>query len=251
MDFNFPSQDDPRRLEVRNWLEQRRKVSYRELAEQGFAAAHWSKPWGLAASPEMQLIIDDELARARIRSPHHVNPVPINNCGQSLLKYGTEEQRQRFLRPALACEEIWCMLFSEPGAGSDVGALRTRASRDGDRYVIRGQKIWTSLADRAHLGVLVARTNPSAPKHEGLSQFLIDMKSPGITIRPIADMTGESGEYSEVFFDDVIVPADRLIGHEGDGWKISMQSCRPSASPSRGSEPFGVRVHRRAICSMA
>lgn len=115
------------------------------------------------------------------------------------------------------------MLFSEPSAGSDVGALRATARLEGDHYVVRGQKMWTSLADKAAIGVLVARTDPSVPKHAGLSQFLVDMKSPGITVRPIIDMTGERGEYNEVFFDDVIVPADRLLGREGDGWKISMQ----------------------------
>lgn len=222
MDFNLPADDDPRRLEVGAWLAAHPKCSYRELADRGYAVPHWPRPWGLGADPEMQLIVDDEIARAGIRAPHHVNPVPINNCGQSLLKFGTEAQRERFLSPALACEEIWCMLFSEPSAGSDVGALRTSARREGDHYVIRGQKMWTSLAEKAHIGVLVARTDTSVPKHAGLSQFLVDMKSPGITVRPIIDMTGERGEYNEVFFDDVIVPADRLLGNEGDGWKLSM-----------------------------
>jgi alkylation response protein AidB-like acyl-CoA dehydrogenase len=222
MDFNLPGEDDSRRIQVRQWLADHPKPSYLQLFERGFTVPHWPVPWGLGADPELQLIIDDELARAGIRAPHHMNPVPINNCGQSLLKFGTEEQRERFLRPALACEEVWCMLFSEPSAGSDVGALRTTATRHGDHYVVRGQKMWTSLADRAQIGVLVARTDPSLPKHAGLSQFLIDMKSPGITVRPIADMTGESGEYNEVFFDDVVVPVDRLLGREGDGWKLSM-----------------------------
>lgn len=222
MDFNFPAEDDPRRLEAREWLAQHPSCNYGQLAERGYAVPHWPRPWGLAANPELQLIVDDEIARAGIRAPHHVNPVPINNCGQSLLTFGTDEQRRRFLPPALACEEIWCMLFSEPSAGSDVGALRTSARREGDHYVIRGQKMWTSLAEKAQIGVLVARTDASVPKHAGLSQFLVDMNSPGITVRPIIDMTGERGEYNEVFFDDVIVPADRLLGKEGDGWKLSM-----------------------------
>lgn len=222
MDFNLPAQDDPRRLEVREWLAEHPSCTHRQLAERGYAVPHWPRPWGLAADPELQLIIDDEIARAGIRAPHHVNPVPINNCGQSLLTFGTEEQRARFLPPALAGEEIWCMLFSEPSAGSDVGALRTTARREGDHYVIRGQKMWTSLAEKAQIGVLVARTDASVPKHAGLSQFLVDMNSPGITVRPIIDMTGERGEYNEVFFDDVIVPIDRLLGQEGDGWKLSM-----------------------------
>jgi len=226
MDFDLPAENDPRRLEVRAWLQTHPQPSYALLAEQGYAVPHWPRPWGLGADPELQLIIDDELARAGIRAPHHKNPVPINNCGQSLLRHGTPEQQERFLRPALACEQIWCMLFSEPSAGSDVGALRTTARREGDHYVVHGQKIWTSLADKAHIGVLVARTDPSLPKHAGLSQFLVDMNSPGITVRPIADMSGESSEYNEVFFDDVVVPADRLLGKEGDGWKLSMQQLQ-------------------------
>ena len=226
MDFDLPAEDDPRRLELRAWLKANPKPSYALLAEQGYTVPHWPRPWGLGAGPELQLIIDDELARAGIRAPHHKNPVPINNCGQSLLRAGTPEQQARFLKPALACEEVWCMLFSEPSAGSDVGALRTSARREGDHYIVRGQKMWTSLADKAQIGVLVARTDPNAPKHAGLSQFLVDMNSPGITIRPIADMSGESGEYNEVFFDDVIVPVDRLLGKEGDGWKLSMQQLQ-------------------------
>lgn len=226
MDFHLPADDDPRRLDVRAWLGENPSRSYRELAERGYAVPHWPKPWGLEAGAELQLIIDDEIARAGIRAPHHVNPVPINNCGQSLLKFGTEAQRARFLPPALACEEIWCMLFSEPSAGSDVGALRTSARRDGDHYVVRGRKMWTSLADKAQIGVLVARTNPDVPKHAGLSQFLVDMRSPGITVRPIVDMTGERSEYNEVVFEDVIVPRDRLLGNEGDGWRISMQQLQ-------------------------
>ncbi|MCC7286570.1 MAG: acyl-CoA dehydrogenase family protein [Burkholderiaceae bacterium] len=226
MDFNLPAADDPRRTEVRAWLAEHPKPGYRQLFERGYAVPHWPRPWGLEANPELQLIVDDELARAGVRAPHHMNPVPINNCGQSLIAHGTPEQQQRFLPPALACEEIWCMLFSEPSAGSDVGALRTTARREGDHYVVRGQKMWTSLADKASIGVLVARTDPNVPKHQGLSQFLVDMTSPGITVRPITDMTGESSEYNEVFFDDVIVPADRLLGREGEGWKISMQQLQ-------------------------
>ncbi len=226
MDFNLPAEDDPRRLQVRQWLNDGAPRGHREIAEQGYAVPHWPAPWGLAADPALQIIIDDEIARAGIRAPHHLNPVPINNCGQSLLTFGTEAQRARFLPPALACEEIWCMLFSEPSAGSDVGAMRTTARREGDSYVIRGQKAWTSLADKATIGVLVARTNPDVPKHAGLSQFLIDMKSPGISVRPIVDMTGERGEYNEVFFEEVRVPADRLLGQEGDGWRICMQQLQ-------------------------
>ncbi|MGE0829974.1 MAG: acyl-CoA dehydrogenase family protein, partial [Hyphomonadaceae bacterium] len=137
-----------------------------------------------------------------------------------LLKYGTEEQRERFLRPGIECEQIWCMLFSEGTGGSDLAGLRTTARREGDHYVVNGRKMWNGGADFADIGVLMTRTDPAAPKHRGLSQFLVDMKSPGISVNPIIDMTGAKNECNEVLFEDVIVPADRLIGAEGQGWEI-------------------------------
>jgi alkylation response protein AidB-like acyl-CoA dehydrogenase len=226
MNFDLPPDDDPRRLEVRAWFEAHPKPRYRQMTEAGYVVPHWPRPYGLAADAELQLIIDEEVKRAKVTTPNLVNPVAINNCAQSLLTHGTAEQRDRFLLPALAAEEIWCMLFSEPSAGSDLGALRTIARKDGDHYIVRGQKIWTSLAHKADIGVLVARTDPNVPKHVGLSQFLIDMDSPGITIRPIIDMSGEENEYNEVFLDDVRVPADRLLGKEGDGWTLCMSQLQ-------------------------
>src|ERR1700722_232126 len=226
MDFELPKEDDPRRLEVRAWFEARPRPTGRQLAEAGYATPHWPRPWGLGADAETQLIVDEEMKRARVTPPALVNPVAVNNCAQSLLTHGTDAQRERFLMPALAGEEIWCMLFSEPAGGSDLGSLRTTARRDGDHYVVNGQKIWTSLAHKAKVGVLVARTDPAAPKHAGLSQFLIDMDTPGITVRPIIDMSGNENEYNEVFFEDVVVPADRLLGQEGEGWALSMRQLQ-------------------------
>ena len=226
MDFELPREDDPRRLEVRAWFEARPRPTGRQLAEAGYATPHWPKPWGLEADPELQLIIDEEMKRAQVNAPNLVNPVAINNCAQTLLTHGAPAQRERFLPPAIAGEEIWCMLFSEPAGGSDLGSLRTIARREGDHYVVNGQKIWTSLAHKAKIGVLVARTDPSAAKHAGLSQFLIDMDSPGVTVRPIIDLSGHENEYNEVFLEDVIVPADRLVGQEGEGWAISMRQLQ-------------------------
>jgi alkylation response protein AidB-like acyl-CoA dehydrogenase len=226
MDFELPKEDDPRRLEIRAWFETRPRPSGRELAEAGYATPHWPRPWGLGADAETQLIVDEEMKRARVTAPALVNPVAINNCAQSLLTHGTDAQRERFLMPALAGEEIWCMLFSEPAGGSDLGSLRTTARLEDDHYVVNGQKIWTSLAHKAKVGVLVARTDPAAPKHAGLSQFLIDMDTPGITVRPIIDMSGNENEYNEVFFEDVIVPADRLLGQQGEGWALSMRQLQ-------------------------
>jgi alkylation response protein AidB-like acyl-CoA dehydrogenase len=222
MDFNLPPESDPRRLEIRAFFEANPRPSGRQLAERGYTVPHWPRPWGLSADPELQLVIDEEFDRAGLQAPARLNPVALNNCAQSLLSHGTDAQRERLLPPALAMEERWCMLFSEPSAGSDLGALRLTARREGDHYVIRGQKIWTSFAHKAQIGVLVARTNANVPKHAGLSQFLIDMNSPGISVRPIIDMSGNENEYNEVFFDDVKIPADRLLGKEGDGWALTM-----------------------------
>jgi len=224
MDFELPKEDDPRRVEIRAWFAARPRPTGRQLAEAGYATPHWPKPWGLGADAETQLIVDEEMKRANVTPP--MNPVAINNCAQSLLTHGTDAQRERFLLPALACEELWCMLFSEPAGGSDLGSLRTTARREGDHYVVSGQKIWTSLAHKANVGVLVARTDPAATKHAGLSQFLVDMDTPGITVRPIIDLTGHENEYNEVFFEDVIVPADRLLGQEGEGWALSMRQLQ-------------------------
>ncbi|HSS82474.1 MAG TPA: acyl-CoA dehydrogenase family protein [Reyranella sp.] len=220
MDFELPGEDHHQRKAVRAWFEANPQASGCDLAEAGYVVPHWPKPWGLAAEPELQLIIDEEMKRAGVAPPR--NPVAINNCAQSLLTHGTEAQRQRFLPPALSGEELWCMLFSEPSGGSDLVALRTVARRDGDHYVVKGHKIWTSLAHKAKVGVLVARTEPDLPKHQGLSEFLIDMDSPGLTVRPIIDMSGDENEYNEVFLDEVRVPADRLLGKEGEGWALSM-----------------------------
>jgi alkylation response protein AidB-like acyl-CoA dehydrogenase len=221
MDFDLPGEDDPRRLQIRAWFEGHPQPTGRQVAEAGYAVPHWPRPWGLAADPELQLIVGQELERANVSAAYHSNPVAVNNCAQSLLTHGTEAQRARFLPPALACEELWCMLFSEPGAGSDLAAVSTTATRDGDAYVIKGHKIWTSYAEQAAVGVCVARTDPSVPKHAGLSQFLIDMSAPGVTVTPIIDMSGTQ-EYNEVFLDGVRVPADRLLGNEGDGWQLCM-----------------------------
>lgn len=226
MDFDLPPENDPRRLEVRAWFDAHPKPTYRQLAEMGYVVPHWPRPWGLGADAELQLIIDEEIKRAHVTAPNLVNPVAINNCAQSLLTHGTDAQREQFLMLALAAEQIWCMLFSEPSGGSDLGALRTTARREGDYFIVRGQKIWTSLAHKAKVGVLVARTDPSVPKHQGLTQFLIDMDTPGITIRPIIDMSGEENEYNEVFFDDVKIPAERILGKEGEGWQLSMSQLQ-------------------------
>ncbi|MET7359801.1 acyl-CoA dehydrogenase [Streptomyces sp. NPDC005562] len=188
------------------------------LAPTGYAAPHLPEPHGLGAGPVQQLAIQEELKSAGVR---------LADLGiatwvvPSLVAYGTDEQRARFLAPTLRGELLWCQLFSEPCAGSDLAALRTRAERVDGGWRVNGQKVWTSAAQWADHGILLARTNPSAPKHQGLTYFLVDMKNtPGIDIRPLKEITGES-LFNEVYFDDVLLPADAAVGQVDDGWRVA------------------------------
>lgn len=218
MDFQLPGEDDPRRLEVREWLAAHPKPSGRVLAEAGYVTPHWPRPWGLDADPVHQLIIDDELRRAQVRRPN--NPIAIGWAGPTILHAGSDEQKDRYLFGMLSGEEFWCQLFSEPDAGSDLASLTTRAVRDGDEWVVNGQKIWTSGAQFAKYGILIARTDPDAPKREGISYFICPMDTPGIEIRPIKEMTGVE-LFNEVFFTDVRLPAANLVGQANDGWRLA------------------------------
>ena len=214
----MPGDDDGRRTAVRDWLAAHPRPTGRQLAEAGYVAPHWPRPYGLGADAVHQLIIDEELTRAGVGRPD--NPIGIGWAGPTILLAGTPAQRERYLMKALAGEEQWCQLFSEPDAGSDLAALTTRAERDGDSYVLNGTKIWTSLAHRAQLGILIARTDPRAAKHRGISYFVCPMDLPGITLRPIVDMT-TAHSFNQVFFDDVRLPADCLVGEENGGWRLA------------------------------
>jgi alkylation response protein AidB-like acyl-CoA dehydrogenase len=230
MDFELPPDDDPRRIAVREWLAANPKPAARELAEVGYVAPHWPRPWGLDADPIHQLLIDEELRRARIARPS--NTIGIGWAGPTLVHAGTEAQKDRYLFPLLAAEEIWCQLFSEPGSGSDLAGLSTRAVLDGDEWIVNGQKIWTSLAQFSKFGILIARTDPDAPKHEGISYFICPMDAPGIEIRPIIEMTGLH-TFNEVFFTDVRIPAENLVGDVNRGWalaKVTLGNERVSLS---------------------
>jgi alkylation response protein AidB-like acyl-CoA dehydrogenase len=189
------------------------------LASAGYVVPHWPKPWGLDASPEEQLEIDEIMRELRV--PRPLNPIGIGWAGPTLLVAGTAEQQQRFLPGILDGSEIWCQLFSEPVAGSDLASLQTRAVRDGDEYVVNGQKVWTTLAHVARYGILLARTDPAAASpQEGISYFVVDMRAAGIEVRPLVQMTG-THEFNEVFFTDVRVPAENLVGREHDGWRLA------------------------------
>ena len=172
----------------------------------------------MGASPAEQLVIDEELRAAGVGRPE--NPIGIGWAGPTLVLAGTAEQQQRWLPGILDGSEVWCQLFSEPGAGSDLASLTTTAVRDGDEWVVTGQKIWTSLAKQARYGILLARTDPAAPRHRGISYFVLDMRLPGIEIRPIRQMNG-GADFNEVFLDGVRIPAGNLVGAEGDGWRLA------------------------------
>ena len=218
MDFELPGADDECRVSVRSWIDANPNVTNRQLAEAGYVAPHWPRPWGRGAEPIEQVIIDEELAKAGVRRP--TNPIGIGWAGPTLIYAGTQEQKDRYLFPMLSGEEFWCQLFSEPGAGSDLASLGTRAVRDGDEFVVNGQKIWTSGAQFAKFGILIARTDPSVPKHKGISYFVCPMDLPGIEIRPIVEMTG-GRTFNEVFFTDVRLPAENLVGELNDGWRLA------------------------------
>jgi len=188
------------------------------LAAAGYVTPHWPRPWGLDASPVEQLAIDAEL-RA-LGCPKPTNPIGIGWAGPTLLAAGTTEQQERWLPGLLDGSEMWCQLFSEPGAGSDLAGLSTRATRVDDGWMLNGQKVWTTFAHVSRFGILLARSDPDARKQEGISYFVVDMSTPGITVRPLKQMNG-SADFNEVFLDDVRVPAANLVGAEHDGWRLA------------------------------
>ena len=237
MDFRFTPDEEAFREEVRAFLRQElppdwegagaygeeggestRELGLRvtkKLAERKWLAMAWPQEYGGLDAPHMrQLIYNEEMA-------YHASPggggMGVAWVGPAIMLYGTEQQKQQYLPPITAGEEVWCTLYSEPGAGSDLASLQTSAVLDGDDFVINGQKIWTSGAQGSSWGWMAARTDPEAPKHKGLSTFVVPMDAPGITIRPLVNMAGQSG-FSEVFFDNVRIPKENLVGELNRGW---------------------------------
>jgi alkylation response protein AidB-like acyl-CoA dehydrogenase len=176
---------------------------------------------GLGVSPDLQGIVEREMRRVGAPNDIERNVIGFGMAAPTILTHGTDEQRTRLLRPLFTCEEIWCQLFSEPGAGSDVAGLATRAVRDGDEWVVNGQKVWTTLAHTAKWGLLLARTDPEAEKHRGMTYFVVDMEAPGVEVRPLRQMTGEA-EFNEVFFTDVRIPDRARLDEVGAGWRVAM-----------------------------
>jgi alkylation response protein AidB-like acyl-CoA dehydrogenase len=219
--IDLPPEAESLREEVREFVagvkglnadEQRRRV-----ADAGYLAPQWPKPWGRDAGALEQLVIDEEFRKAKVRRANlSVGAWAL----PPLMVYGTKDQQERWIPPTLRGEVAWCQLFSEPGAGSDLASLTTRAMRDDGGWIVNGQKVWTSMAKDADWGILLARTNPDAPKHDGISYFMLDMKTPGIDIRPLRELTGEAW-FNEVFFNDVFIPDDCLVGAADDGWRAA------------------------------
>jgi alkylation response protein AidB-like acyl-CoA dehydrogenase len=187
------------------------------LAEAGLQAPHWPRPYGREASPAEQLLIDRELADAGVERPDLVIGWW---AAPTILEHGSQEQIERFVPPTLRGELLWCQLFSEPGAGSDLASLRTKAVRAEGGWKLTGQKVWTSAAHKAQWGVCLARTDPDAPKHKGITYFIVEMSSPGIDIRPLREITGDN-LFNEVFFDDMFVPDEMVVGEVNDGWRLA------------------------------
>jgi alkylation response protein AidB-like acyl-CoA dehydrogenase len=240
VDFSYPLVAEQFRKELRSWLSEhltddvvdagtRRgsddsaveilRAWDATMSEAGWAAVSWPREYGgRGATPLEQLVYVEETTRARVPMP--LNTIGINNIAPAIMQYGSDAQKDTLLRRMVRADDIWCQGMSEPDSGSDLASLRTKAVRDGDHFVINGQKIWTSLGHRADWCQLYVRTDPDAPKHEGITCFIVDMSSPGIDARPLVALNGDS-DFAEVFFRDVVVPADAMLGPLNQGWRVA------------------------------
>jgi alkylation response protein AidB-like acyl-CoA dehydrogenase len=196
----------------------------RKQYEHGLAWVHFPEGYGgLGLGPKMNLVVFDEMSK-HSKVIHHDPPASIIGIGMGgpvVLTYGSEEMKKKLLPRIFSGEDVWCQMFSEPSSGSDVAGLATRAVRDGDEWVVNGQKVWTTVAHISKWGMLLARTNPDVPKHDGLSYFVLDMEAPGVEVRPLYQITGEA-EFNEVFFNDVRIPHENMLGEEGQGWRVAI-----------------------------
>ena len=242
MNFDFTEREEAFRKEVRAWLERnlpedlrgkafaasradveevkRLRAWQKTMAEAGYVGMDWPVAFGGRGAPITEMVIlYQEMARAE--SPQIVNRGGVSMLGPTLMKLGTPEQQKRFLPRIRTAEDLWCQGFSEPNAGSDLANLQTRAVLDGDHFVVNGQKVWTSMGHVADWCFLLVRTDPAAARHKGISFLLVDMKTPGITVRPLRQITGEA-EFNETFFDNVRVPRANLVGKLNEGWSVAI-----------------------------
>ena len=260
MDLTFSAEEEGFRAELRAWLaanvppeeelatlaeEVRFLVGWqRRMAAAGWVGVHWPRAYGgRGATTTENYILQEELARAQ--APEIIGRIGVNLVGPTLIHYGSEAQKARHLPRILAADELWCQLFSEPNAGSDLSSLRCRAERDGDTFVVTGQKVWTSYAQFADWGILLARTDPASRAGKGISFLIVDMRSPGVTVRPLTQMTG-SDEFNEVFLEEVRVPVENLVGELHQGWAIA----NTTLSHERGTSPRQLVVHRMLLADL-
>ncbi|MEV4072894.1 acyl-CoA dehydrogenase family protein [Nonomuraea fuscirosea] len=245
---NAPSDDHPEADGIA-----RAKDFMAKLYDAGYSGITWPERWGGQGLTQAEERAFAEAARD-YTLPTYVFMIGLGMTGPTLVDRGTDAQRERFVRPLLRGEEIWCQLFSEPGAGSDVASLQTRAERDGDHWIVNGQKVWTSVAHHADWGLLLARTDVDVPKHKGLTMFVVDMHHPGVTVRPLKDMSGRAN-FNEIFFDNVPVPDEHRVGEVNDGWSVAVTTLlheRLSISAGVGmggqkDNPASVEALRRVV----
>lgn len=193
-----------------------------EQFDRGLAWVHFPEGFGgLGVSPKYQKLVNERVFAAGGPNAYFRNPIGYGMCGPTVVEWGSDEQKRRYLRPLFTGEEVWCQLFSEPGSGSDFAGLSGKAIRDGEEWVVNSQKVWTTLAHVSKWGLLVVRTDPEAVKHAGLTAMVVDMQGPGVEVRPLRQMTGEA-EFNEVFFTDARVPVSETLGKPGDGWRVSL-----------------------------
>jgi alkylation response protein AidB-like acyl-CoA dehydrogenase len=267
VDLNDTPEQAAYRDQVRRWLEehkdeappvsstragaeddaylQARRAWQGKLAAGGLAGVTWPKEFGgQGLGPIEQVIVNQEIGKARV--PGILDVIGIGMLGPCLIAHGSDEQKSRHLGPMLHGDEVWCQMFSEPAAGSDLAAVQTRARREDDEYVLNGQKVWTTNAQFASFGLLLARTNPDVPKHKGMTMFIIPMDAPGITVRGLRQISGEA-EFNEVFFDDVRIPADLVVGGVDNGWATALTVLMyERVTIGLGSEGMGYRADRFA-----
>ncbi len=255
MDLTLSPAEEAFRDELRGWLEashpgeeptgdeaafEFRRAWQRRLNEAGWAGLSWPKEYGgRGATLIEQAIFNEETARAH--SPQVANVLGLAMGGPTVIAHGSEEQRRRYLPAILSAQEIWCQGFSEPDSGSDLASLKTRAVRDGDEWVVTGQKVWTTFAHHAKWCMLVARTDPDAPKHKGLTYFLMDMEQEGVQVRPLRQITGES-EFNELFIEQARIPEENIVGGAGNGWAVAITTLMHERATLAFSLQVGVQI---------